>query len=156
MIRFGPIIVVGVAVAMLAALFSSGCAAMFPSKTKYIGAGYSVTPPEYRAQVEAQRDRAEAEMWAIGYQPRHKVKRVEIVDGTVKRPQGWAIPEPASPTGYAGGGCLGNRIYLVRDPVRKTLIDSTIRHEWKHAILDANYFAGKLDAQHAEIQRSEK
>lgn len=137
-------------------LLLSGCASLPGGGAKRGGDRYTVSPPEYRAQVDAQRLRAESDMQALGHKPRHRIARVEIRDGTVKRPKGWAVPHSASPTGYAGGMTESGLIWVVRDPVRKTVPDDSIRHEWKHAILNANGFPGNLDAQHAEIHRSEK
>lgn len=141
---------------LLFLLLLAGCATLPGGGAKLGGDRYTVSPPEYRAQVEAQRLRAEAELQAIGHKPRHRIARVEIRPGTIRRPKGWAIPHSASPTGYAGGMCESGLIWVVRDPKTGAVPDSAIRHEWKHAILNANGFPGNLDAQHAEIHRSEK
>jgi len=145
------------AAAISLVLLLGGCSSLFNhGSSTWRGSDYAVNPPEFRAQVENQRNLAMAQMDAIGYKPRHKIKTFDILPGTVKRPKGWAVPASASPTGYAGGMTLSTRIWVVMDPHRRTIKDHDIRHEWKHAILMANFFSGTLDAQHAEIDRSEK
>ena len=131
-----------------------GCAGLFGG-SPWRGADYSVSPEAYRGQVEPQRIRAEAEMQAIGYKPRHQIAKVEFIPGTVKRPAGWSVPSAESPTGYAGGWTESKRIVVVADPHTGAVIAGDIRHEWKEAILNANFFAGKYNARHAEIAKSE-
>lgn len=95
--------------------------------------------PRYKQQVE------EAYWYAtirLGpeYKSLHGIKRVRVIDGTIKRPMGWAVECAASPTGYAGGWTDQHRreIVAVADPTDGRILDSTLRHEWAEAILWAN------------------
>lgn len=95
-------------------------------------------------------------MAAIGYSKSNKIKKVDIIKGTILRPQGWAVPYKGSPTGYVGGYSTGSRIVIVSDPTTGKILNSTIWHEWCESILDSNRFIGDLIARHKEIDKASK
>ena len=86
------------------------------------------------------------------YGHRHRIKTVKIIQGTVLREKGWAVPAKFSPTGYAGGWCGGSEITAVCNPITGEVPDSTLRHEWGEAMLDVVGVKG-MDKRHELLRR---
>lgn len=83
----------------------------------------------------------------------HKIKSISVINGTVRRPIGWAVPAKFSPTGYAGGWTSSVTITWVCDPNTGAVPVATMRHEWGEALLA---FAGPLtqEQRHALLGRA--
>ena len=79
---------------------------------------------------------AVARLTAIGVKLRgHTVKAIEYQRGEVKRPKGWAIRDPNSPTGYTGAYSTGTRIVIVTAPDGSAPNVSAMPHEWAESLL---------------------
>jgi len=86
--------------------------------------------------ARAGHDLAVARLTAIGIKLRGPtVKTVEYQRGEVKRPKGWAIRDPNSPTGYVGAYSTGTRIVIVTAPDGSAPNVSALPHEWAENML---------------------
>ena len=79
---------------------------------------------------------AVARLTAIGVKLRgHAIRAIEYQRGEVKRPKGWAIRDPNSPTGYTGAYSTGTRIVIVTAPDGSAANVSDLPHEWAESLL---------------------
>lgn len=138
---------------VLAVLFLGGCLSTSSSMSSDPN-GVKVSPAEFTQEVRDNFWPAAAMAEKAGYKIKHKITKVDVItEGLVRGPTGqWGFYFEHSPTGIAGGTTGGNTIKIGINKDTGRLYPGAMVHEWLHAILQGNHFAG-AHGEEVEIDR---